>query len=115
ARQHVRTIAEDPAREDSLLALRELAETIDRAPLVEALVRGAAANGADAEARAHCARALALLAEEKLGHSLLAEWAYGVLRDLAASDGRAGELVAGLGDLDAKLRALESSAAEVER
>src|SRR6185312_8575904 len=47
--------------------------------------------------------------------SLLAEWAYGVLRDLAASDGRAGELVAGLGDLDAKLRALESSAAEVER
>mgnify|MGYP001547606333 CR=1 FL=1 len=106
ALQHVCIVADDPSREESLLALRELAETIDRAPLVEALVRGAAAKDADAEARAHCARALALLADEKLRHSLLAEWAFATLRDLASADPRAAELTAGLGDLESTIRSL---------
>ncbi len=115
ALQHVRMIAEDPSREESLLALRELAETGDRAPLVEALVRGAAAKGGDAEARAHCARSLALFAEETLRHPMLAQWAYKQLRDLAASDARAQGLIAGLGDIEAAVRRLDVAEPENER
>jgi len=106
AQQHVRMVAEDPSREESLLALRELAESSDRAPLVEALVRGTAARHGDAEARAHCARALAIFAEETLRAPALAQWAYEQLRDLAARDERARELLAGIGDVDAAVRRL---------
>jgi tetratricopeptide (TPR) repeat protein len=114
ARQHVRMVAEDPAREESLLALHEYGEAVDRAPLVEALVRGTAAESGDAEARAHCARALALLAEERLHHAPLAQWAYEQLRDLAASDVRARELLAGLGDVEAHVRRLAPQTSEKE-
>ncbi len=106
ARQHVRMVAEDPSREESLLALRDLAEASDRAPLVEALVRGTAAHDGDAEAKAHCARALAIFAEEKLNHPMLAQWAYEKLRDLAATDANARQLLAGIGDVDAAVRRL---------
>ncbi len=112
--QHVRMVAEDPGREESLLALREYADTVDQAPLVEALVRGAAAPKGDAEARAHCARALAVLAEEKLRVSMLAQWAYERLRELAAADPRALELTAGLGDIDSAIRRLSAATAESE-
>ncbi len=114
AQQHVRMVAEDPSREESLLALREVAEQTDRAPLVEALVRATSATGGDAEARAHCARALALFAEESLNHPMLAQWAYEQLRALAASDGRARALLAGLGDVDAAIRRLAPMSSEME-
>ncbi len=115
ALQHVRMVAEDPGREESLLALREHAETTDRAPLVEALVRGTAAQQGDAEARAHCARALVVLAEETLRHPMLAQWAYERLRELAAADARALELTAGLGDVDGAIRRLGAVESETEQ
>jgi len=116
AQQHVRLVSEDPRREESLLALRDHAETTgDRAPLVEALVRGTAARAGDAEARAHCARALAVLAEETLQHPMLATWAYQRLHELAMADARALELTAGLGDVDEAIRRLGAETNEAER
>ncbi|HSQ68102.1 MAG TPA: hypothetical protein VLM85_33055, partial [Polyangiaceae bacterium] len=105
--QHVRMLADDPNRNESLLALREYAAaTKDRAPEIEGLVRGAASDRADPETAAGCARALAVVSEEKLDHPMLAAWAFERLRDLSAKDSRVDAITTGLGGVDAALRRL---------
>ena len=77
ALEHVRILAEDPAKEQVIAALEAYAaSTRDQVPLVEGLVRGASASRGSLAGRALCAKALASLAEDRLHHGKLARWAF---------------------------------------
>jgi lipopolysaccharide biosynthesis regulator YciM len=111
AREHVRTLAADPSREEALLALRAYAtSTRDLAPLIEGLVRGVVAPGGG-EASLRCARLLGAMAEEQLEHRALARWAQQQVLRFEPADAAAGaaleRLALGADDRTAWVGALE--------